>query len=176
MMKKSVLALMLGIFAVISVSAQSRASNFLGAWKLAKIEGDTKKLGILSVDLNVSQAGDEIRIERNSQVVFNKRRFSRSQSDSYKSDGKVSVSLSGGITGGQMHSQLRLLAADKLRFDISFDGDYGDEENREIWSLSDDGKTLTVESYFTRTNNFVPLARLNDVRQGSYWKMIFSRQ
>ena len=153
MLKKNFIAALFGAFMVISVSAQSKsADNFLGTWKLTKVEGAGKSWNLKSMTLNVSQTGDEFRIERDTQsaatiqnnAVTQNNLFT--QTSSYKINGDDSVSVLAGQFGGTVRSQMRFLSASKLRLDTKLDKDFNVTNARELWTVSSDGKTLTIEA------------------------------
>jgi hypothetical protein len=146
MLKKIFMVALFGALAVVSVSAQTRVDNFTGTWKSTKLEGSIKDHNVQSLTLNVTQAAGDLQIEQTTQAVYQKRDYSRTQSSSYKLDGSTSTDLRGGQSLGALNRYLKVTGADKLmlRYNIQTDGN-GEVGTTEFWTLSDDGKTLTVE-------------------------------
>lgn len=146
MLKKLFFVTLLSVFVVLSVSAQKAADNFTGTWKSTKLEGSVKDNNVQSLTLNVTQANGDLRIEQTTQAVYQKKDYSRTQSSSYRLDGSVSTDLRGGQLLGALNRYLKVTGSDKLmlRYNIQTDAD-GEVGTTEFWTLSEDGKTLTVE-------------------------------
>jgi hypothetical protein len=178
MLKKSFYALVIGVFAVMTVSAQAKVDKFIGTWQLTKVEGSGKSSNLKSMILNVSQSGGELKIERDTQssapvqnnaVTTNN---SLTQTNLFKINGNDSFSVISGQFGGRVRSQMRFLSADKLRFDTEVDKDFTVTNSRELWTVSSDGKTLTVET----ASRFQSKNRTEDAGGVITSKFIFTKQ
>jgi ABC-type transport system substrate-binding protein len=147
--KKLIFAALLGIFAIGSVSAQSKIDNFLGVWKMIETEGAGSSSTVKSLTLNVSQTGDEIVIDRTAGGVYNNQAYSNTLSSSYKLSGATTTQLVGGRFGGTVQGYMEFFNPHKLRFRAEFQTELRkiDRNVREDWTLSDDGKTLTIHTY-----------------------------
>lgn len=172
MLKKLFCAALLSGLAAFSVFAQSKAGNFLGTWKLTEIKGSMKNSTIDSMVLNISQTGDEIKIEKITQGVYLDKPYSLTRTELYALNGSDSVSVVGGLTGGTQTNRMRLLAPDKLRFDSTLNQDRARTSIREFWSVSDDGKTLTIET--TGRTNFKNSSAVQGGTVSS--KLVFTKQ
>ena len=146
MLKRLFFVTLLGVFAILSVSAQNGADNFTGTWKSTKLEGLVKDNNVQSITLNVTQTGGDFQIEQTTQVLYEKKSYSRTQSSSYKVDGSTSTDLRGGQPLGALNRYMKFQSSNKLmlRYNIQTDGN-GEVGATEFWTLSGDGKTLTVE-------------------------------
>lgn len=145
-MKKVFFVALLSVFAFLSVSAQNKADNFAGTWKSTKIEGAAKNNYVQSITLKVAQAGDDFRIEQTMQAVYEQKDYSRTQASSYKLSGESSTDLRGGQSIGALTRYMKFVGSNKLmlRYGIQTDSN-GEVGTTETWTLSNDGKALTVE-------------------------------
>jgi len=151
--KKLLFAALLGIFAVLSVSAQNKADNFLGTWKMTQMKGYDKASTIQSITLTVTQAGGDFNIERTIQGVYEKKDYSYTRINAYKIDGSSSTNVIPGQLAffGVYNSYMKFTGDNKLMLRYNLQGDsnfinspgYGATE---YWKLSNDGKNLFVES------------------------------
>jgi len=172
MLKKLFIAVLFGAFAVASISAQKNVDNFVGTWKLTKTEGLPKTSTVQKVTLDISQTADAIRIERTSEGVNNNQKYSFNNIESFDVKNGTSVSLVAGQFGGTLKNQLRVLAANRLRFDSVLDRDLTTVSAREIWTLSSDGKTLTIETFSRYSSKNAP----ENSGGGVSTKMTFSKE
>jgi hypothetical protein len=172
MTKKLIFAALFSVLAIASAAAQNKTDNFLGTWKLTKTEGMSKSSTIRSIVLNISQTGDDLQIERNTQGTFANQIYSRTKNDLYNIKDPATVGLIAGRMGGTVRHELRVLSARKLRFDTLLDKDYGTTANRELWIVSDDGKTLTIETSSRFSSRTAP----ENSGGGISSKMFFSKQ
>ena len=172
MMKKMFLAALFGALAMVSVSAQNQVDNFLGTWKLSRIEGAPKNSTVKSIVLNISQTGAVINVERNTLGIYNNQNYSKTDPGSFDLSGASSVNIIGGKFGGTVRNEVRFLADDKLRFDSILERDNSTVSARELWTVSGDGKTLTVESTSRTRYNTSPENSGGVVST----KMIFTKQ
>lgn len=172
MLKKLFMVALFGALAVVSVAGQSKADNFLGTWTLTKTEGFPKTSTVQKVTLDISKTADAIKIERTSEGVNNNQKYSVVLSESFNIKSGSSVSLVAGQFGGTLKNRMRVLTADRLRFDSSLERDLTTVSEREIWTLSNDGKTLTIETFSRYTRNNSP----EDSSGVVSTKMTFSKQ
>lgn len=150
MLKKLFIAALFATFMSASASAQeSKVENFLGSWKMTKFSGSQKNESFSSMRLTISQSGDEITIVRSPQSPLSSKDFPVLQTNRFNLDGSVSVHSLGSRSGGKMENRLSVPAANKLRFDSEMNDDIYITKIREVWKISDDGKTLTVESFYS---------------------------
>ena len=145
-MKKLVLATFFITLAVFSASAQKSVDNFLGNWKSTKLEGAVKSNAVQTVTLNVTQAAGNFKIERTTQGVYDKKDYSYTQTSAYKIDGSSATALVDGSIR-ILTSYMKITAPNKLmlRYNIETDTSATGLGDTEQWTLSADGRTLTVE-------------------------------
>ena len=170
-MKKLFFVTLLSIFMAFSSFAQSKVDRFLGNWNLTQAKDISK---IKSYTYNVSQTNGELKIERNIQNVNSQNEYSDTKL--YKNEGSVSFKLVADQLGGVSETKMRVINPLKIRFDRT-----NTTKNRfarywEVWSLSKDGKTLTIE-YFSSSgdynNSMVNNLELEKVYYGG--KSVFSK-
>ena len=171
-MKKMLFVALFSMFAIVSVAAQKNADNFVGTWKLTKTEGLPKTSTVRKMTLDISQTGGAIRIARITEGVTNNQTYSTAATESFDVKGGSSVSLVAGQFGGTLKNRLRVLAANRLRFDSVLDRDLTIVSTREIWTLSSDGKTLTVETFSKYSSKNAP----ENAGGGVSTKMTFSKE
>jgi hypothetical protein len=141
-MKKNVILMaIITIFLTAStIFAQQKTGNFLGTWKLAETNNWTNELNIKSMTITVTETDKDLIIERNTQ----KPDISFSAKNIYKTSGATTTSLVGGRLGGLETQFLRFVKDNKLELLWGFQGEKDGWSNREIWTVSENGKTLTV--------------------------------
>lgn len=158
MLKKLIFALALGIFAIAPVSAQTKVDKYLGTWNMvSQPKGSKYKM----VTLTVSVDSDALKVEKLSEDVRNGKENSWTTIYSYKLSGATSAYLPSTSSFGSTY--MSYLSNGKLRLVYNYDAGRFDLESlasnsgtREDWSLSDDGKTLTVDVLtFGRSQKFV---------------------
>lgn len=145
MMKKMIFAALFAVFAVVSVSAQTKVDQYLGTWKMVS---QPKKWKIKMMILNVSVADEMFKIEKITDDVRDGKDIASTVIYSYKLSGGTSTFLP--ITSTVGTTYLRYKSDGKLRLFQTYDA--GNPESlgsvlnvREDWSLSSDGRTLSVE-------------------------------
>lgn len=152
MLKKLFIAVLFGALAAFSVAAQSKADNFLGTWKLTKSEGFLKGTTIKSMVLKVSVVGGEFRIVKETEgVSANKKSYSTTRTSVYKINGASTTNLVPGLFSAVLVSYMDFLGKNKLRLrdtmqDTSERRSAVSYGGTEYWTLSDDEKTLTIET------------------------------
>lgn len=143
--KLILLAFSLALFVSASF-AQQKSANFLGTWKLAESENNSKAG---KTTITVTETGKDLIIERNHQKAGNAETYSFKTS--YKISGATTTKLIAGQFGGVEITSLRFLKDNKLqllktmRTDPDLQTVVGSTPSRETWTLSEDGKTLTVK-------------------------------
>jgi hypothetical protein len=118
MLKKILIAVLFGALAVVSVSAQSRADNFLGTWKMTKTEGAfSKGATINSMILKVSAIDGKLTIvkEIEGEIPIIKENFSTTHTAEYKLSGASTTNIVPGQYGGVLVSYLDFPGKNKLR-------------------------------------------------------------
>lgn len=123
-----------------TIFAQQKTGNFLGTWKLAETNNRTNELNIKSMTITVTETDKDLIIERNTQ----KSDIGFSSKNIYKTSGATTTSLVGGRFGGLETQFLRFVKNNKLELLWAFQGERDGRSSREIWTVSEDGKTLTV--------------------------------
>ena len=155
MLKKLTFALALGVFAfAFSVSAQTKVDQYLGTWKMVSQPKDSK---YKMITLNVSVDGDAFKVERIIEEVRDGKDVSSTTISSWKLSGASSTLLN--PLGDFSTTYMSYLRNGKLRFgniyspvNVNQDPLQFNPSIREDWSLSSDGRTLTVGS---RSRKFV---------------------
>ena len=151
MLKKLVFAVVLVSFAAFSAAAQTKVDRYLGTWKMTKIEGYLKGTTIKSMVMSVSEVGGEFKIvNETAGVSANKQSYSTTRTSAYKVNGASTTNIIPGQFGGVVVSYLDFTGKNKLRLRNTVQKT---EEGRQVipfgsteyWTVSDDGKTLTVE-------------------------------
>jgi len=159
-MKKMFFAVLFGIFAAISISAQSKVDNFLGTWKMTKIEGGTEYSTIKSISMNVSLDGKELKIAQTMQGVNNNKAYTDTSNTSYKLNGAAVTEPAGGRFGGILIRYMTIHAPDKLEFTLGLKNDPSPSNivgmvAVQLWTLSDDAKILTIETQTRHTKSII---------------------
>ena len=132
------------IFTVSTAFAQQRSKNFLGTWKLAETGNDSvKKRGTESMTINVTEDGDFLVVEKIGKGTDNI--YSSTTKTNFKINGNPITTVSGGFLRGFESRRLRFEKDNKLQFLMSTYYDLDRRLTREIWTVSKDGKTLTVK-------------------------------
>jgi hypothetical protein len=160
MLKKLVFALTLAVFAATSVSAQTKVDQYLGTWKLTSQPKNSK---FKMVTLNVSVEGDAFEVEKISDTVKDGKDYSWTTIYSYKLSGATSAYLPS-KRNDFASTYMRYMSDGKLRLVYNYNASSVDLESlesnssiREDWSLSSDGRTLTVDllNYNRASTRFV---------------------
>ena len=151
------------LVAVFTVFSQEKARDYSGTWKLdlAKSEmGEGSR--VESMNMTVTQTGNELGVELKA----------KPESLPYRV-GKMTYDLSGKATegsaawGGKWYLEAEVVMDGKLylrgRWTPGGNSRGTDAPTFEIWSLSDDGKTLTVRFWLIHVTKF-------------YQKLVFARQ
>jgi hypothetical protein len=146
MLKKLVFASILTIFAIGSAAAQTKVDKYLGTWKMIS-QPKNSKLNLIT--LNVSVADEMLKVEKITEYTVNDEDRSSTVIYSYKLNGGTSTSLP--FQGVSASTYLRYRADGRLRLGydwntttVSQDPLAFNSSTREYWSLSGDGKTLTI--------------------------------
>lgn len=138
-MKRKII-LLFALSLILTASTAFAQQNFLGTWKLAETNNWTNELNIKSMTITVTETGKDLIIERSTQ----KTDISFSSKDVYKTSGATTTALVGGRFGGLETQFLRFVKDNKLELLWRFEAERDGRSNREIWTISEDGKTLTV--------------------------------
>lgn len=134
------------IFAIVSVSAQSKADNFIGNWQMTSMKGSFNDSPIPTFYLDITRSGDKIKIvdsrsPNKNQVATKTYEFSI--------DGDNLVYLNKvGLGSSAANIEADFVSNNKLRI---LKSNYYTSDVREIWTISKDGKTLTIEEIITPT-------------------------
>ncbi len=150
-MKKLLIVVLFSIFVVLPVSAQSRVDKFLGNWKMTKIESGAKDSTVNSLTMNVSLDGKEIKINQTAQGVNDGKDYNDTINSSYRLNGAASTQPAGGQFGGTLIRYMTVHTPGKIEFSLGLRSDSSPSSPVgmvavELWTLSDDAKTLTIES------------------------------
>lgn len=153
-MKKKLVfvSIFLLILTVSATFAQRKADNFLGKWKLAETGNKwAEKSRIESMTIVVTEENNDLIIEKMSKSSANA--FSNVSRVNYKINGDTITTVIGGLSGGVESRRLRFVKDHRLQFLWSYHRDLDLVSNRETWTISEDGKTLTVnhQSKYTFT-------------------------
>lgn len=147
MLKKLSFILALGVFVVASVSAQTKVDKFLGTWKLTSQPKKTKYM----VTLNVSVDSETFKVDKFTETMRDDKDYSWTTIYSYKLSGATSAFLQS-KQNDFSSTYMRYLSDDRLRLVYNYNVNNVNLESlesntsiREDWSLSSDGKTLTVD-------------------------------
>lgn len=148
MLKKLAFVIALGVFAVASVAAQTKVDKYLGTWKMI---GQPKGSKFKMVTLNVSVDADVFKVEKITETMRNDKDYSWTTIYTYKLSGATSAFLQS-KQNDFSSTYLRYLADDRLRLVYNYNVNNVDLESlestssvREDWSLSGDGRSLTVD-------------------------------
>lgn len=136
---------------VATVAAAAAKTNFGGTWVMDAAKSEGVRPGT-EVTMTVKQDGDKLEVERK----IKDQRGDNTSNDTYTADGKegeFTMQMMGNSTKGKRTTKwLADGAALEIKETASFDrqGTTVNVETLSKWSLSADGKTLTVEQ--TRTS------------------------
>ncbi|MFN2596255.1 MAG: hypothetical protein ABR563_03615 [Pyrinomonadaceae bacterium] len=144
----------LAAFALVAVSVAAAAKpNFAGTWALDTAKSECGQRGCNAETLTVKQDGDKIDVERK----ITTQQGDRTSNDSYVADGKEGEFTMQMMGNSQKGKRTTKWSADGSALEIketaSFqtpDGNTVNTEGNIKWTLSGDGKTLTIEQ--TRTS------------------------
>ncbi len=143
MKKKLILAsVFLLILTVSAAVAQRKADNFLGKWKLEPANKWAEKWRIESMTIVVTEENNDLIVEKISKSSVNA--FSNVNRINYKVNGGTITTVIGGFFGGYETRRLRFVKDNRLQFLLSYQRDWDVTSSRETWTISEDGKTLTV--------------------------------
>lgn len=172
-MMKIFFSLIIGIFLTCAVIAQNNFDKFIGDWKLTKVS-NIKDLKF-ETQLNVSVTSDILKIEKTS-IEANKTYVQ--PTELFNKNGKTTTSVSKrGNCGSEskylLSSNLNNLYIERKANDIL-------NPNRifydiERWSLSNDGKTLTIQMTFKVLDNSGTPINQDPFALGSVTKFIYSK-
>ena len=129
---------MLTIFAIVSASAQTKVDNYLGTWKLTS---QKKNSDLKMITLNVSVADEMFKIEQITDDVRDGKDRSWTVNYLYKLNGGTLTFFPGKMSE-RASTYLQYPSDGKLRLFV----DWGSNSTREDWRLSDNGKTLTIDT------------------------------
>ena len=145
-MKKLIFAVMFTIFAIASVSAQTKVDKYLGTWKMVS-QPKNSKLNMIT--LNVSVADEMLKVEKITEYTVNGKDSSSTVIYSYKLNGGTSTSLP--FQSVSASTYLRYQADGRLRLGYDWNNTAVNQNplafnssTREYWSLSGDAKSLTI--------------------------------
>ena len=152
-------AFALMLVAAFAVFSQEKAKDYSGAWKLDLAGSEMgERSRVESMDMTVTQSGSELSVERNAKLSeapgggMGGRRGMGGPGGgklTYDLSGKETKAAAGGF-GGEvgLKAKVEKDGGLKLSQNRSFEGPMGSMNIKtvETWSLSDDGKTLTVSS------------------------------
>ncbi len=136
--------ILLLLFSIISfvVSAAVSAPNFAGTWKLNLAKSDFNRVtGPKSMTLRIDRTGKELRVR----TTLMDRLGEHSENARYVLDGRVNQNSSGVIT-----ETIAVLDGDTLVLDVKVGLNLAYKEK---WSLSADGKTLTIMRHHVFTHS-----------------------
>lgn len=146
MLKKLAFAIALVSFAAFAATAQTKVDKYLGTWKLVI----QPKTSYKSVTLNVSIDGEAFKVEKIAEYNRYGKLYSGTTIFSYKLSGATAAFLQS-QQNGYSSTYLQYLSKERLRLVYTYKNadinreEYSDLSVREDWSLSSDGKTLTVD-------------------------------
>ena len=165
-MYKMFVVVLLSVLATYSVSAQiSRVDGFLGNWKMTKFESQEPTVSnITAVTMNVSVDGKELKITQNIEGINNNKDYATTITRSYKLNGAVSTEPSDTVFEGTLVRYISFTMPDKLEFVLGFRNDSTPSNtvtkaSVELWSLSEKGKVLTVESRTRHSKSKIVFAK-----------------
>jgi hypothetical protein len=138
---------------VAAVAAAAAKPNFAGTWALDASKSECGQRGCSEETMTIKQDGDKIDVSR----VIKTQQGDRTQADTYMADGKegeFTMQMMQNSTKGKRTSKwsadgTSLQVSDKADFQTP-DGNTMSTSSTSTWTVSGDGKTLTVEQ--TRTS------------------------
>jgi hypothetical protein len=144
----------LAVFVLIAtVVAAAAKPNFAGTWALDTTKSECGQRGCNAETLTVKQDGDKLDVERK----FTTQQGDRTTNDSYVADNKEGDFTMQMMGNSQKGKRTTKWTADGGALEIhetasiqTQDGSTANIESTSKWTLSGDGKTLTVEQ--TRTS------------------------
>lgn len=139
----------LAAFVLVAVSVAAAAKpNFAGTWSLDTAKSECGQRGCNAETLTVKQDGDKIDVERK----FTTQQGDRTTNDSYVADNKEGDFTMQMMGNSQKGKRTVKWSADGGALEIKEtasiqtpDGGTANIESTSKWSLSGDGKTLTIE-------------------------------
>lgn len=140
-MKKLFFVTIIGLLFVFSVSAQNSVDSFSGSWKVVKHSFDTPIPNAI-VTINIVQTGSDVKLEQLWKNDDTKAEWSKISL--FKNN--IQTRLISGSPGRIEKSEIRILSSLKLTITTNTENilNSRDETIKEIWTISADGKTLTV--------------------------------
>ena len=149
-----------------SLTARSQRVDFSGTWKLNGEKTDFGKLSENStpIQMTMEQINDSIIIER-----FSKNRQGETHSylEKLPFDGKdveIMINATKKISSAQWSTDGQTFKEVAKYFNSSAPIEFGEYRANEIWTLSDEGKTLTI-------------MRVDQMKSGNYpKKMVYNKQ
>jgi hypothetical protein len=133
---------------IISTAASFLKADFTGEWTLDQGKSNLGEFGAMMAagKLSVKQEGDVITVVRNSTGPMGE----MVTTDKITLDGKESLST-GGMQGSTRKTTSKLSADQNslivsTLLNLSFDGNAFEIKGSETWTLSADGKTLTIDT------------------------------
>lgn len=147
MKKNVILTAIFTLFLMVSANfAQDKTSDYLGSWTLDTSKSKLGKMiskGIKSQTLNIKQDGSNFIIETNTQSASTDK--PATVTDVYRTTESVKTSLVGGRFGGVTTQSLQFRKKNKLELRSELSSDNLSMSVKDTWSLSEDGKTLTIK-------------------------------
>lgn len=148
------------LVAAFAVFSQEKAKDYSGTWKLDLAKSEMgERSRVESMDMTVTQSGNEFGVERNAKMseapgggMGGRGGFGGGGGGkmTYDLSGKETKAAAPGGFGGDigLKAKVEKDGGLKLTQNRSFEGQMGAMTIKtvETWSLSDDGKTLTVSS------------------------------
>lgn len=143
-MKKLLFAFLFAAVAIVSASAQDA---FVGRWTRTKVEGTGAVSAVTDLQIAISKTGNELKFERKSSGMNGNKPFTNTITQSFKIKGGDSAKLIPGRFGGVMIERFTVHNPSRIEIGTTFnaDNEQMNRTSREFWTLSNDGKTLTVE-------------------------------
>jgi hypothetical protein len=140
-MKKMFFVTFIGLLFVFSVSAQNSVDSFSGSWKVVKHSFDTPIPNAI-VTINIVQTGSDVKLEQ----IWKNNDTKAESNKTLLFKNNIQTRQIGGSPGKIEKSQIRLLNSKKFYINTITENNLNSrsEEIRETWSISDDGKFLTI--------------------------------
>lgn len=149
MVKKLIFIAFLTTFAIASASAQTKVDKYIGTWKMVSQPKNSK---LTMITFNVSVEGGAFKVEKTTEYTVNGKDSVSTVIYSYKLNGETSTTLLSRMND-YASIYLRYLPDDRLLLGYDYNSNRVDQNlvsfsssAREYWSLSGDGKTLTVSN------------------------------
>ncbi|MEI9944939.1 MAG: hypothetical protein WDN26_12060 [Chitinophagaceae bacterium] len=143
---KKVLPLLLAPAILLSFTTKPAPINFSGQWKLNESKSELGEFRFAPSSIKVDQKADAITVSRESN--FNGQANTRTETLTF--DGKVTEST-GGFGNSKRKSTAKWSDDGKtmtVSYTVNFDinGEASELKGTETWTLSDDGKTFTLQT------------------------------